>query len=82
MTSTDQTAAIDTVLLAFAADPVARWTWPDPHQYVSSMPSLIRAFGGNAFAHGGAYCTDEYAGSCFSSKWRSTTREGLIGIFR
>jgi ribosomal protein S18 acetylase RimI-like enzyme len=63
MTSTDQAQAIDTVLLAFAADPVARWTWPHPHQYVSSMPSQIRAFGGNAFTHGGAYCTDEYAGA-------------------
>jgi ribosomal protein S18 acetylase RimI-like enzyme len=63
MTSADETAAVDTVLLAFAGDPVARWTWPDSHLYLTSMPNLIRAFGGNAFAHDGAYCTDGYAGA-------------------
>jgi ribosomal protein S18 acetylase RimI-like enzyme len=54
---------IDTVVLAFAADPVARWNWPDPHQYLASMPSLVRAFGRGAFAHGGAHCTDGYGGA-------------------
>jgi ribosomal protein S18 acetylase RimI-like enzyme len=59
----DEAAAIETVVLAFAADPVARWTWPHSHQYLAGMPRLVRAFAGNAFIHGGAYCTDEYAGA-------------------
>ena len=63
MTAADEPSAVATVLLAFASDPAARWTWPDSHLYVSSMPGLIRAFGGNAFAHGGAYCTNGYAGA-------------------
>ena len=63
MTSADEVQAIDTVVLAFAADPVARWSWPHSHQYLTSMPSLVRAFGGNAFTHSGAYCTDEYVGA-------------------
>jgi hypothetical protein len=63
MTSADEAPAIDTVVLAFAADPVARWSWPHSHQYLASMPSFIRAFGGNAFTHGSAYCTDGYAGA-------------------
>jgi GNAT superfamily N-acetyltransferase len=62
ITPTDEVRAIDTVVLAFAADPVARWTWPDPHQYLTSMPSLTRAFGGRAFQHNGAHCAGEYAG--------------------
>jgi GNAT superfamily N-acetyltransferase len=63
MTSADEAPAIDTVILAFAADPVARWTWPESHQYVASMPSLVRAFAGGAFTSSGAYCTDGYAGA-------------------
>jgi GNAT superfamily N-acetyltransferase len=63
MTSDDDVPAIDTIVLAFAADPVARWTWPDSHQYLTTMPNLVRAFGGNAFAHGTAYCTNDCAGA-------------------
>jgi GNAT superfamily N-acetyltransferase len=63
MTSADEALAVDTVVLAFAADPVARWSWPHSRQYLTSMPSFIRAFGGNAFTHRGAYCTDAYAGA-------------------
>lgn len=62
LTRGDEAPAVDTVVLAFAADPVARWTWPDAHQYLSTMPSLIRAFGGRAFAHRGACGTDDYTG--------------------
>jgi ribosomal protein S18 acetylase RimI-like enzyme len=63
MTPADEIPAIDTVVLAFAADPIARWSWPHSHDYLVNMPRLIRAFGGNAFTHGGAYCTDEYTGT-------------------
>ncbi len=62
-TPADEVFAIDTVVLAFAADPVARWCWPDSHQYLTSMPSFTRAFGGGAFLHNGAHCTDDYAGA-------------------
>ncbi len=63
MTVADEVRAIDTVVLAFAADPVARWSWPDSHQYLTSMPDLTRAFGGGAFAHNGAHGSDDYAGA-------------------
>lgn len=63
MTSADEVAAIDTVVLAFAADPMARWSWPHSHQYLASMPLMVRAFGGNAFVHGGAFCTDHCIGA-------------------
>lgn len=54
----DEGAAIDTIVLAFAADPVTRWTWPAAHDYFAAMPRLARAFGGNAFAQRSAICTD------------------------
>src|SRR6185295_1678362 len=55
--------AINTIVLAFADDPVARWTWPQSHQYLAGMPRLVRAFGGNAFTHDGACCTENYTGA-------------------
>src|SRR5262249_37727409 len=62
-TASDETPAIDVVILAFSADPAARWTWPDPQQYLRHFPSFVRAFGGKAFAHGSAYYVDGYAGA-------------------
>jgi GNAT superfamily N-acetyltransferase len=62
MESADEASAIDTVVLAFAADPVSRWSWPRAQQYLVSMPRLVAAFGGHAFEHGSAYCTHAYSG--------------------
>jgi GNAT superfamily N-acetyltransferase len=61
--ASDEDPAIDAIVLAFAADPAARWTWPDPQQYLSHFPTFVRAFGGRAFAHKTAYCVDGYAGT-------------------
>jgi ribosomal protein S18 acetylase RimI-like enzyme len=62
-TVSDEAPAIAVVVLAFSADPAARWTWPDPDQYLRHFPSFIRVFGGNAFAHESAYCVDGHAGA-------------------
>jgi GNAT superfamily N-acetyltransferase len=61
--SPDEGYAIMTIVLAFAADPVARWCWPDAHQYLESMPGFTKAFGGEAFVHGSAHGTDDWAGA-------------------
>jgi ribosomal protein S18 acetylase RimI-like enzyme len=63
MTPDDENAAIQTIVLAFAADPMARWTWPSAQQYLAAMPRLARAFGGRAFARGSAYATAGYTGA-------------------
>ena len=62
-TPADEASAVGTVVLAFAADPVARWCWPDSHQYLSSMPGFTMAFGGGAFARQSALCTEDFAGA-------------------
>src|SRR5215475_8542593 len=41
--------AIATLVLAFATDPVARWMYDDPHQYLLHIPRLFRALGTNSF---------------------------------
>jgi ribosomal protein S18 acetylase RimI-like enzyme len=46
----DQERVIATLVLAFAADPVERWLYPEPRQYLSHFPKFLAAFGGPAFA--------------------------------
>jgi GNAT superfamily N-acetyltransferase len=47
--STDVECAIAVMVLAFSADPVTRWQYPDPIQYLELFPTFVRAFGGPAF---------------------------------
>jgi ribosomal protein S18 acetylase RimI-like enzyme len=46
--------AIATLVLAFATDPVARWMYDDPHQYLRHIPRLFRALGASSFEAGAA----------------------------
>lgn len=62
-TASDEASAIDVVVLAFSADPAARWTWRDPQQYLTHFPRFVKTFGGEGFAHGSAYYIDGYAGA-------------------
>jgi GNAT superfamily N-acetyltransferase len=57
------TRAIDVIVLAFSSDPVARWTWSDPHQFLLHFPRFVQAFGGEAFSHDSAYGVDDYSGA-------------------
>lgn len=43
------------ILLAFSADPAARWTYPAPDDYIRHFPEIIGALGGRAFDCGTAH---------------------------
>jgi ribosomal protein S18 acetylase RimI-like enzyme len=62
LTAVDLVRGIDTLVTAFTADPVTRWLWPDPHQYLTSMAPFTRAFAGKAFVHDSAYGTSDFGG--------------------
>lgn len=49
-------------LMAFSTDPVMRWLWRDPHDYVRHFPTFLRAFGGRAFEHGTAHVRADFVG--------------------
>src|SRR5258707_1412667 len=53
-----QASTISTIVLGFAADPMARWVWPDSSEYLRIMPQFVKAFGGRAFETGTAYITE------------------------
>jgi len=59
----ERPAVVHTIVLAFAADPVTRWCWPEAHQYLGSMPAFTVAFAGGGFRHGVAHTTDNYGGA-------------------
>jgi GNAT superfamily N-acetyltransferase len=42
--------ALATLLLAFSADPVIRWLYPEPATYVTAFPELVLAFASPSFA--------------------------------
>jgi len=51
--------AIATLVLAFVTDPVARWMYDNPHQYLLHIPRLFRALGKNSFEGGAAQRTKD-----------------------
>jgi ribosomal protein S18 acetylase RimI-like enzyme len=55
-------AAFATIVLAFDADPAARWSWPLAADFLRNMPLAARAFGEKAFAAGTAYEIGGFAG--------------------
>lgn len=62
-TPSDHDRAIAAVVLAFGADPAARWAYPDPHDYLTHFPIFAGLFGGKAFQEGTAYYIDGFAGA-------------------
>lgn len=54
-TATHESAVYETLMLAFASDPMARWSWPDGHVYLEIFPRFARAFGGAGFALSAAH---------------------------
>lgn len=57
-TEQEQETVIHVITLAFSVDPMARWALPDPVTYLTVMPDIVRAFGGNGFAHGTVHLLD------------------------
>lgn len=54
--------AVGVQVMAFSSDPIMRWMWPEPHEYLCHFPALVRGFGGRAFENGGAHVTDSFLG--------------------
>ena len=60
-TTADEQRGIDTIVLAFSSDPVVRWVYPTPHDYLHHFPEFIRIYAGKAFESGTAYYTEDFA---------------------
>ena len=49
-TGLDEANVVDTLKLAFVADPATCWVWQDPQKYLSHFSTFANVFGGKAFA--------------------------------
>jgi ribosomal protein S18 acetylase RimI-like enzyme len=64
--ASEQEKAIATVAIAFANDPMMRWTFPNPVTFFEVALPLMRAFGGSAFTHN---CADQVADCAAVALW-------------
>ena len=55
--------AVAVSVLSFSADPISRWSLPDPHAYLTHFPAIVRGMGGRAFSHGTGYHVGDFAGA-------------------
>jgi GNAT superfamily N-acetyltransferase len=58
----DAASVISALVLAFSTDPLARWCWPDPDEYLTHFSRFIQDYGGKAFAHKSAFYIEGYLG--------------------
>jgi len=60
-TRAEEQAVVDTLVLAFSSDPVMRWFYPAPDDYLRYFPEFVERYGGKAFDHGTAYYVHDFA---------------------
>lgn len=83
MSATDQQRSIAPLTTAFGNDPVTRWAFPDPHQYLVYFPEFARLFGGKAFDCGTAYCADDFvAAALWLPPGVNSDEEALGGLLQ
>lgn len=57
----DKARLLQTIVLGFSADPMARWASPDAAVYLDRRAEFFDAMGGAAFDHGTAFVADDGA---------------------
>jgi ribosomal protein S18 acetylase RimI-like enzyme len=57
----DRTSVYATLVLAFSADPVERWLYPEPQHYLAHFPRFLAAFGGRAFTEQSVWSLDGFS---------------------
>jgi GNAT superfamily N-acetyltransferase len=62
-TASDKEQIIDMLVLAFSADPIERWLYPDPRAYLVNFPIFLTAFTAKTFESENAYYVDGYKGA-------------------
>jgi len=62
----DETShAVDTIVAAFLTDPIARFAFPSPHEYLRAAAPAFREFAGGSVEHGTAYVSADFCGAAF-----------------
>ena len=59
-------AAVSCVVAAFLTDPIARFVFPSPHDYLRHFPAVVRGMAGESVRHGNAYVSPDF---CAAALW-------------
>lgn len=62
VTRSDQDRFESVMSVAFTNDPLVRWAWADPLQYVRTFVPFTTLFGGKSLDHGSAYVIGDFFG--------------------
>lgn len=54
---------VSTIVAAFITDPIARFAWLSPHDYLQGMPMATHEFAGGGFESGSAYVSSDFRGA-------------------
>lgn len=63
--ATERDAALATILLAFATDPIARFVAPSPAAYLATMNAFAGVMGDAALAGGAVFVAPDFAGVAY-----------------
>ncbi|WP_254274377.1 GNAT family N-acetyltransferase [Haloarcula marina] len=79
----DEQHVIDTLVLAFSSDPLIRWFYPNPHDYLQYAPKLFEHYGGKAFDHETAYYVEDFsAAALWLPPGESFDEEAIGALFQ
>ncbi len=62
-TSADEDNVISSLVLAFAMDPMIRWFYKTPTQFLGHFPDFIRIYGGKGFDAEGVHYVGDFTGT-------------------
>lgn len=62
-TSDEMSQAVSSIVGAFITDPLARFAWPSPHEYLRAMPVATHEWAGGSIQHGTAYVSADLCGA-------------------
>ena len=74
---------VASIVAAFITDPLARFAWPSPHDYLRAMPLCTREFAARSFEGGSAIVSANFCGAAI---WLPPgvhpNAEALVSVFR
>lgn len=62
-TPEEERQVLAAIALAFSADPVVRWIYPEPDKFLQHFSDILRMHAHVAFEQGAAYYTEAYSGA-------------------
>src|SRR5690349_4564902 len=77
----DESSIVDVLTLAFSTDPIMRWAYENPRDYLRNSADLFRIFAANAFTNAAAYYLDKFMGAALWLPPGVTFDSDAIGLF-